>query len=575
MYRRSLTCSLFLWSLQIAHADIYPVTSAGQIASAMATAKPGDTLSMAAGTWMNQAIVFQGNGDSLRPIVLCASVPGQVILSGASSLRIAGSWLIADGMRFENAVPPSGAVIEFRSPAGSESNNCRLTNASVVNCNPPSMDTDYKWVSLFGHHNRVDHCYLAGKSHAGTTLVVWLGPFPNYHRIDSNHFGPRPPLGVNGGETIRVGTSDWSMYDSYTVVENNYFYQCNGEVEIISNKSCGNIYRGNTFVSCEGALTLRHGNRCTVEGNFFFGNNAANSGGIRIIGEDHTVVNNYLADLAGSSTKSALPIMNGVPNSPLNRYYQVQRALVAFNTLVNCKYSLMVGVGKDAELTLPPLDCTIANNVVRTSYGPMITYIDTPINLTYAGNVFYGASLGISLPSGISMVDPKLAKDTEGLWRPAADSPLLGAAAGSYPQVVLDMDGQPRPPTKDVGADQASEAPRTRRPITVEDVGPDWMRTSTAVEVDADASSGVEVLENFPNPFNPTTTIHFTLARAQGVRLQLYDVAGRFVRDVSDGHLPAGSHSVTWSALHESSGTYLLVLQTEEGIRTRKVVLLK
>lgn len=575
MFRNSLTFILFLCGLQTARADVYPVTLAAQIASAMATAKPGDTLSMAAGTWTNQAIVFQGNGDSLRPIVLRAADPGQVILTGSSSLRIGGSWLVVDGLRFERAVPTSGAVIEFRSSSIGEAHHCRLTNTSVVDCNPPSNTTDYKWVSLYGHHNRVDHCYLAGKTHAGTTLVVWLGPAPNYHQIDSNYFGPRPPLGVNGGETIRVGTSDWSMYDSYTVVENNYFYQCNGEVEIISNKSCENVYRGNTFVSCEGALTLRHGNRCTVEGNFFFGNNVSNSGGIRIIGEDHTVINNYLADLAGSSTKSALPIMNGVPNSPLNRYFQVQRALVAFNTLVNCKYSLLVGVGKDSELTLPPLDCTIANNVVRSSDGPLITYIDTPINLTYAGNVFYGAALGISQPTGISMVDPKLVKDAEGLWRPASDSPLKGAATGSYPQVVVDMDGQPRPDVKDIGADQTSDAPRTRRPITVNDAGPDWMRASTAVRDAGGSPSSAQVLENFPNPFNPATTIRFTLAQAQDIRLRLYDVSGRLVRDLVEGHRTAGEHRVTWDARHEPSGTYLVTLHGDDGVRTRKVVLLK
>jgi poly(beta-D-mannuronate) lyase len=359
------------------------------------------------------------------------------------------------------------------------------------------------------------------------------------------------------------------------VVENNYFYQCNGEVEIISSKSCENIYRGNTFVSCEGALTLRHGNRCTVEGNFFFGNNVTNSGGIRIIGEDHRVINNYLADLAGSSTKSALPIMNGVPDSPLNRYFQVKRALVAFNTLVNCKYSLLVGVGKDTELSLPPLDCTIANNVVRSSYGPLITYIDTPTNLTYDGNVFFGASLGISLPAGITMVDPKLVKDAEGLWRPASDSPLKGAATGSYPQVVFDMDGQPRPGAKDIGADQVSDAPRARRPITVDDVGPEWMRASTAVRENDGPPSGVQVLENFPNPFNPTTTIRFTLAEAQVVRLQLFDMSGRLVRNLFDGHRDPGEHRVTWEAKLEPSGTYLVVLQGDGNVRARKVVLLK
>jgi hypothetical protein len=205
----------------------------------------------------------------------------------------------------------------------------------------------------------------------------------------------------------------------------------------------------------------------------------------------------------------------------------------------------------------------------------MITYIDTPVNLTYAGNVFYGASLGISLPTGITMVDPKLVMDSEGLWRPASDSPLRGAATGSYPQVVLDMDGQPRPEIKDIGADQTSDAPRTRRPITVDDVGPEWMRASTAVRENDGPPSGVQVLENFPNPFNPATTILFTLDRPQDVRVQLFDVSGRLVRELYDGYLAAGDHRVRWEARHEPSGTYLVVLRGDEGNRMRKVVLLK
>ena len=71
---------------------------------------------------------------------------------------------------------------------------------------------DSKWVSLYGSDNRVDHCYFAGKTNLGQTMVVWLDKESpeNRHRIDHNHFGPRPPLGENGGESIRVGDSSTS-----------------------------------------------------------------------------------------------------------------------------------------------------------------------------------------------------------------------------------------------------------------------------------------------------------------------------------------------------------------------------
>jgi poly(beta-D-mannuronate) lyase len=118
--------------------------------------------------------------------------------------------------------------------------------------------------------NRVDHCYLEGHAPADVKMQVEVDKTePNEHRIDHNHFGPRPPLGKNGGETIRLGYSHQSMNNSRTVVEENLFEKCDGEIEIISSKSCENIYRGNTFRDSEGCLTLRHGNRCTIDGNYF------------------------------------------------------------------------------------------------------------------------------------------------------------------------------------------------------------------------------------------------------------------------------------------------------------------
>jgi poly(beta-D-mannuronate) lyase len=154
---------------------------------------------------------------------------------------------------------------------------------------------------------------------------------PNRHQVDHNHFGHRPPLGANGGETIRVGYSHQSMFSSQTLVEQNLFDRCDGELEIISSKSCDNVYRGNTFLDSAGTFTLRHGNRCRLEGNFFIAHHKKGSGGIRVIGEDHVIVNNYIDGVE----MGGIWINSGIVDSPLKGYFRADRCVIAFNTIVD------------------------------------------------------------------------------------------------------------------------------------------------------------------------------------------------------------------------------------------------
>lgn len=471
------------------HATDYPVSSVTQINTALASAQPGDTITLTNQVWKDADILFKKNGAPGNPIILRAQTPGHVLLTGNSRLRIAGSWLVVDGLRFQFGGVTNSDVILFREKSSVLATNCVLTNCAIVDYSPPlppNDATDYKWVSLYGVSNRVENCYFKGKTNAGTTLVVWLPSATNdsnFHVIRRNYFGPRPALGVNGAETIRVGTSDTSFTWSGTLVEENYFLACNGETEIISSKSLGNTYRYNTFDACQGALTLRHGNHCTVAGNWFLGRGAPLTGGVRIIGEDHRVYNNYFVDLMGTGYRAALTLMLGVTNSALNEYFQVKRALVAFNTFVNCRSSILIGLqGSVAGADQPPLDCVIANNIVRGTNAPLIDQRVTPLNLTWVGNLMYGASLGISPLPGITLADPLLQLAADGLWRPATNSPALGAAMGVYPQIADDIDGQPRPEIKDVGCDQASDAAVTQRPLGPADVGPVWMRSVGPIE---------------------------------------------------------------------------------------------
>ena len=557
------------------------VGTPAEITAAMAAAQPGDTLTMTSGVWSNASVVFAGNGTQNAPIMLRAEAPGAVSMEGSSTLRIGGTYLVVDGLSFRNGYSPSGGVIEFRYN-GLESRYCRLTNTSIVDYNPANAATDYKWISLYGSYNRVDHCSLKGKTHVGTTLVVWLSATPNYHRIDHNHFGLRPPLGVNGGETIRVGTSDWSMYDSYTVVEQNLFEECNGEAEIISSKSCGNIYRNNTFRRCQGALTLRHGNRCLVEGNFFFGEGVSNTGGIRVIGEDHRVQNNYLTGLKGTGYRATIAVMNGKPNSLLNEYYQVKRASIVFNTLVGNSSSIDVGVGKSTDLTLPPEDCVIANMVVTSTSGPLVRFTDTPLNLRWEGNVFYGASLGITQPGGIVIADPQLAAaDPYGLRRPGALSPVLDAAVGTYDTVTQDMDGQDRSGLKDIGADEVSALPVLHVPLTAADVGPVSPVTAVGPEHSSlNPGDGRAIPEDdilyppYPNPFNPETTLRFAAAGSGHAALDVYSVSGEHVAALFRGAVAGGQvATVVFDASGLASGVYVLVLTRGTSRAVQRMVL--
>jgi len=79
----------------------------------------------------------------------------------------------------------------------------------------------------------------------------------------------------------------------------------------------------------------------------------------------------------------------------------------------------------------------------------------------------------------------------------------------------------------------------------------------------------------YPNPFNVTTTIRFSLPHAGVAKLKVYNVLGQEVSTLFDGRLQSGEHQVQWTADKVSSGTYLIRLSFKNYSETKKVVLLK
>jgi hypothetical protein len=81
--------------------------------------------------------------------------------------------------------------------------------------------------------------------------------------------------------------------------------------------------------------------------------------------------------------------------------------------------------------------------------------------------------------------------------------------------------------------------------------------------------------QNFPNPFNPTTTIQFTLPERSYVRLTVTDLLGRDLATIADGELEAGTHTSVFDGNRFTSGVYFYRLQSGSFVQTKKLVLIK
>jgi len=82
-------------------------------------------------------------------------------------------------------------------------------------------------------------------------------------------------------------------------------------------------------------------------------------------------------------------------------------------------------------------------------------------------------------------------------------------------------------------------------------------------------------LNTYPNPFNPQTSLLFSLTQPGAVRLDVYDVRGRRVQTVADGYYESGAHRLVWDAAGMPSGVYFARLHTAEGELVTRMLLLK
>ena len=526
------------------------VSTNTELSTAISNASAGTTITLANGVWTNVQINIQKTGTSSNPITIKAQTPGSVFFEGITNVKMGGSYIYFEGVVFQNAsvsINPSTPLIDFRS--SSDCNNCKVTNVKVdaFNQSVANQTSIFKWILLRGANNEVSYCSFIGKHGVGSIINDnRSSTMANFHKIHHNYFADRTPQGTsvvnndNDQDAIRIGSSSTSLSDSFTEVYDNYFYNFVGEIEVISNKSGSNKYYNNTFENYSGALTLRHGDNCEVFNNFFLANGQSFSGGIRMMGENHKIYNNYVegtrAKYPNNSNTNGLAginIHNGILNSALSGYYQVKNATIVNNTFVDCDLGIRVGATfSPGTQNQPPQDVIIGNNIIYESTNRAIQVTTQLIGASskYENNIKQNGTFdsfgSVTATDNINVTSGLLTSGTD-FYNIVAGSAAIDYSVGSYAFLTEDIIGGIRPVNFDAGAEELNGG-GTRRPYKQSDLG---------VTVGFGGSPALSVKETlytqnrlkvFPNP-TKGDYLNLSLENQNIGRVEIIDMLGRTV----------------------------------------------
>lgn len=528
------------------------VTTKTALQNGVNAASPGQVFVLADGTYNNFSCSFTRVATAENPIIIKAQTVGGVTFTGASYFTFKKSaHIIFEGFVFN--CTGNNTLVKLEA-----SNNIRLTRNVFEQASTSSV----KWIVVVGtyndytfqflsHHNRIDHNIFKNKLTGGNFITI-DGTYnetqtenyqSTYDRIDHNYFYNNSPRVENEKESIRIGNSQLCTSNGYTTVEFNLFEDCDGDPEIVSVKSNNNFIKHNTFKRNYGTLCLRQGNGTRVEGNYFFGAGKANgtfgttpiyTGGIRVYGTDHVIVNNYFEGLKGTMWEAPITLTQGdqITGASTNYslHYRAERITIAYNTLVNNDYGIEIGYAKsDGSYNKKLMDIYIANNLVTGSQNNLVKfYNDQAGEIEWYNNLIYPTGTAQVITGNPAFtaaqsqnVNPNLVFDGT-LWKATATTPTL--ANGYAPLSVSDdIDGQSRPATSNPGADSYDTGAVTYMPLTVADVGPYADEQVMAVTEESRSSFSL-----YPNPGNGEVTLRLK-ENPQDAEVEVYTMQSQLV----------------------------------------------
>lgn len=378
-YIISLAAICLLASFTVS-AKVYKVASADEFKKAAAAVKPGDEIVIANGNYTNWALVIPTNGAPGKPVIIRAEAADKVIFSGDVSkpvFQLTGSYTELSGINFTacnvmKVQGGSGILVEMK-----DSKYCRLTNCSFTKNVAKSQFMPIVVVGGKGEANRVDHCsFISNVDNQEVQIKITDKDVPQNTLVDHNTFRDKDKVSwanFNGGECVQVGQDPVLLgtQAANSLVRDNRFIHCDGEPEVISNKSSGNRYVNNYFEDCKGELVMRGGHDCLIDSNVFKGGN-----GIRVNGTHHTIIHNQI-----DGVKTAIRLMYGMAKgkTEIGFYIAAGDCTIKDNRIDNADVGILAGDSKNADW----------NGKFDTKRYPSRTMQDVaPYNNNIGSNVF-------------------------------------------------------------------------------------------------------------------------------------------------------------------------------------------
>lgn len=349
------------------------------ISSVMNFLKPGDTVFLLDEVISNLNIKITSIGELLKRITIQPINPGKVIVTGKISLTVSGKYTTIANIIFKNGGNSKSIILEGYGN--------RLTGCDI------NLDhSDGPIIMVRPKNNRIDHCYF----HDFTKAKRWIqkdsqSTSADFFLFDHNLVKNRKEGNSNGFETIQL-RNDNNKIESNSIISQNYFYNCNGELEMISVKSSGNIVSNNTIDKCKGTITLRSGYNNLIVNNKFIQSNLKDAGGIRITGEGHIIKSNLFYNIQNGNTNgTALSIINGTTKKPT--YQQVKNLTILNNLFLENECDIVLGINR---YDLIPDHIKFTGNVVyKTNNNPVFSKKGSKCdNVFFTNNRFFVNNMG-------------------------------------------------------------------------------------------------------------------------------------------------------------------------------------
>jgi len=550
------------------------------------------------------------------------------LFGGAISVRLTAATIANCEFRNNSAtgsgVTHGGGAIYVKNGALNLVNNDFHDNQSFLGGAIYMYQSSGNFTGNIFHDNLVNAGGAAAR--AGAIYLAQCSDVTLEDNVFDNNTGADKGGAIYIANSINVIVRGGSTLNTSSTTEGGAIYAIDSSLSVE-----GVFFDAPSTTSFGGAISVTNASSCAISGNRFVGAAANLGGAVALTTSSADLRHNlftgnaavfigsavYASGVSGGSFFGNTIADNG--GSGAAAFFSNSNLTVSNNIVAN-----HAGVGLSCGGA--PIPVFSYNDVFATAGGPYQTCVPgvgsisaDPIFVDTVGGDYHLALHSGALDAGdpnVALVDPDGGRGDLGWY----GSHSFASDAPSYPQtpsvqtvggsIVVNWSPNPEgdvvqyvvygSPTSDFKPTAALMRATVAAPATTSNLGPangdqyfklcavdgDGYSSGFSAEVQADATGTgtpiyrTRLLGNKPNPFNPSTLIQYEIAYGGRVRLRIYDVAGRLVRDLVDAELDAGRHDAVWNGrgqegIRVASGSYFYRLEAGSETHTGKMVLVK